>query len=86
MREIDECDMEMFGTLYQYSEKTSAILGDRWWPQPTKQEEGKTSKTFLCNIWKRTERPSIGGVSEVVSLLGIGTVLGLGGDAWSMVK
>ena len=32
MREIDECDMEEFGTL-DSSEKTVAIPGDRWWPQ-----------------------------------------------------
>ena len=29
MREIDECDMEEFGTL-DSSEETIAILGDRW--------------------------------------------------------
>ena len=33
MREIDECDMEDFGTI-DSSEKTIDILliGDRWWP------------------------------------------------------
>ena len=63
MRKIDECDMEQFGTLNS-SEKTIAILGDRWWPQAAKQEGDKISKTFLCNIWKqRNERPSVGGVS-----------------------
>ena len=30
MREIDECDMAKFDTLIS-SEKTIAILGDRWW-------------------------------------------------------
>ena len=35
MREIDECDMEEFDTL-DSSEKTIAILGDRWWPQAAK--------------------------------------------------
>ena len=29
---IDECGMEKFCTL-DSSEKTIAILGDRWWPQ-----------------------------------------------------
>ena len=31
-KEIDECDMEEFGTL-DSSEKPIAVLGDRWWPQ-----------------------------------------------------
>ena len=45
-------------------EKTIAILGDRWWPQTAKQDEDRTSKKFLCNIWKkRNERPNAGGVS-----------------------
>ena len=54
MRKIDECDMEKFGTL-DSSEKTIAILGDRWWPQTAKQQGDKISKKFLvCNIWKKT--------------------------------
>ena len=36
MRKIDEREMEKFGTLYS-SEKTIAILRDRWWPQTAKQ-------------------------------------------------
>ena len=44
MRLIDYCDMEKFGTL-DHSEKTIAILGDRWWPQ-TASERGKVSETF----------------------------------------
>ena len=35
IRKIDVCDMEKFDTL-DSSEKTIAILGDRWWPQTTK--------------------------------------------------
>ena len=63
MREIDECDMEEFDTL-DNSEKTIAILGDRWWPQTAKQEGNKVSKKLLYNIWKRrNERPNGGGVS-----------------------
>ena len=63
MRKIDECDMEKFGTL-DSSEKTIAILGDRWWPQKAKQEGDKISKKFLCHLWeKRNERPNVGGVS-----------------------
>ena len=40
MSKIDECGMDKFGTL-DSSEKTIAILGDRWWPQTgEKQERG----------------------------------------------
>lgn len=63
MKAIDGCDMEEFGTL-DSSEKTIAILGDRWWPQTAKQVGDKISKKFLCNIWtKRNEHPNVGGVS-----------------------
>ena len=37
MRKINECDMETFGAL-DSSQKTIAILGDKWWPQTVKQE------------------------------------------------
>ena len=43
MRKIDECDMEKCGTL-DSSEKTIAILGDRWWPQMAKQAGDRISK------------------------------------------
>ena len=43
MREIDECDMEEFGTL-DITDKTIAILGERWWPQAAKQEGDKITK------------------------------------------
>ena len=57
------CDMEEFGRL-ESSEKTIAILGDRWWPQTAKQDGDRIRKQFLCNIWKkRNERPNVGGVS-----------------------
>ena len=60
MREIDERDMEDFGTL-DSCEKTVAILGERWWPQAAKQEGNRIYKKF---IWKqRSERPNVGGVS-----------------------
>ena len=46
------------------SEKTIAILGDRWWPQTAKQDGDRISKQFPCNIWKkRNERPNVVGVS-----------------------
>ena len=54
--------MERFGRL-ESSEKTIAILGDRWWPQTAKQDGDRVSKQFLCNIGKkRNERPNVGGV------------------------
>ena len=54
MKKMAEYDIHEFGTL-DSSERTIAILGDRWWPQTAKQEGDKISKTFLCNIWtKRT--------------------------------
>ena len=63
VRKMDECDMEKFGTL-DSSEKTIAILGDRWWAQTAIWEGDKTSRKFLCNIWKKpNERPNVGGVS-----------------------
>ena len=34
MRKIDVCDTESLTS----SEKTIAILGDRWWPQAAKQD------------------------------------------------
>ena len=37
MRKLDGCDMKEFGRL-ESSEKTIAILGDRWWPQTAKQD------------------------------------------------
>ena len=61
-RKIDERGMEEFDTLY-CSDKTIAILGDRWWPQAAKQDEDKISKTFVCRTWKqRSKRPNVGGV------------------------
>ena len=55
--------MEQFGRL-ESSEKTIAILGDRWWPQTAKQDGDRISEQFQCNIWKkRNERPNVGGLS-----------------------
>ena len=46
------------------SEKTIAILGDRWWSQTAKPEGNRMGKQVLCHIWKmRNERPNVGGVS-----------------------
>ena len=54
--------MEKFGTL-DSSEKTIALLGDRW-PQKAKQQGDKISKKFPCDTWKKhNERPNVGGVS-----------------------
>ena len=46
MRKLDVCDMGEFGRL-ESSEKTIAILGDRWWPQMAKQDGDRISKQFL---------------------------------------
>ena len=62
-RKLDECNMEEFGRL-ESSEKTIAILEDRWWPQTAKRDGDRISEQFLCDIWKRrNERPNVGGVS-----------------------
>ena len=53
MRKVDECGMEKFGTL-DSSEKTIAILGDRWWPHKAKQEGEKTSKQFSMYYMEKT--------------------------------
>ena len=67
MREIEECAMEKFGTLDR-SDKTIAILGNKWWPQAAKQEGDKISEKFLCKIWKQRDgRPNVGGVSIIRS-------------------
>ena len=49
--EFDVCDMEEFCRL-ESSEKTIAILGDRWWLQTPKQDGDRRIKQFLCNIWR----------------------------------
>ena len=54
MRKIYECNMEQFGTL-DSSEKTIAILGDRWWPQKAKQQVDKTSKICVCHIQEKMQ-------------------------------
>ena len=59
----DECGMDKFGTL-DSSEKTFAILGDRWWPQTAKQEGDKKCETFVSNTWKKgNEHLNFGGAS-----------------------
>ena len=83
MRKFDVCDMEEFGRL-ESSEKTIAILGDRWWPQTAKQDGDRMSKQFLCTVMY--ERSVMSAQMLEVSLLGVGTVLRLEKDAWSMVK
>ena len=73
--------MEEFGKL-ENSEKTIAILGDRWWPQTAKQDGDRISTQFLCSIWKkRDERPNVGVVS-----IRSRKVLRLERDACSMVN
>ena len=59
---INGCDMEKLGTL-DISDKTIAIVADRWWPQTAKQEGNETSIQFNVLWNKRAERPSVGSVS-----------------------
>ena len=63
MEKLDVRDMAEFGRL-ESSEKTIAILGDRWWPQTVKQDGDRISRHLVCNIWKkRNECPDVGVVS-----------------------
>ena len=58
------CDMDKFGKL-DNSEKTIAIIGDRWWAQEAVEDGDKMCKKFLCSLWqKRKELPNVGGVSS----------------------
>ena len=55
--------MEEFGKP-ESSERTIAIIENRWWPQTAKQDGDRINKQFLRNIWKkRNERPNVGRVS-----------------------
>ena len=81
MRKLDECEMEEFGRL-EMSEKTIAILRDRWWPQTAKPDGDRISKQFYVIYGK-----SIRSAQRLkVSLLEVGTVLRLERDACSIVK
>ena len=59
------CDVEKFST-QDSSEKTIAILGDRWWPPQTAKQEGEKDKAkrFYATYERRFERPNVGGVSS----------------------
>ena len=81
MRKLDVCGMGEFGRL-ESSEKTIAILGDRWWPQTTKQDGDRISKSFYV-VYGRS---IISAHMLEMSLLGVETVLRLERDAWSTVK
>ena len=54
---------DKFGTL-DSTEKTIAIIGDRWWPKTAKQKGDPISKTFLCDMFKkRYDGTNVGRVS-----------------------
>ena len=53
MRKMDKCNVEIFSTL-DSSEKTIAILGDRWWEQKAKQERDMLDK-YMYVIHGKTE-------------------------------
>ena len=75
MNNIDKYNMEKYSTL-DSSEKTIAILGDRW-PQMAKQERDKVCAN-KCEIDKRDV---LSAKMLEVPLFGVGTVLRLEGDA-----
>ena len=77
MRKIGGCDMEEFGTL-DSSEKVIAIGGDRWWPPTAKYEWDTISNKF---VWQ-----SLMSDRCWRCLFGVGTVLHLERDAWSMLE
>ena len=81
MSNLDERDMKEFSRL-ESSEKTIAILADRWWPQTAKQEGDKMSKHLYATYGKSVMSTQL----LEVFLLGVGTALRLVRDAWSMVK
>ena len=83
MRKLDLCDMEGVGRL-ESSEKTIAILRDGWWPQAAKQDGDGISKQF--RLYVLYGRSVMSAQRLNVSLLGVGTMLRLEKDAWSMVK
>ena len=86
MGKINVCDMENFGTPGS-SEKTIAVVGDRWWPQTAKQEGDTISKKLLCEICEKMNIYISARMLEVSLLLkGVMAVLRLERDAWSMVK
>ena len=79
MRKLDECGMEGLGKL-ESSEKTIAILGDEWWPRTAKQDGDRISRFYV--IYGKSVMSA---QMLEVSLFGVGTVLCLERDAWSMV-
>ena len=79
---MDEFGIEKFGIIIN-SEKTTAILGDRWWSQTAKRE-GDNDKQKVSR--QHMEKNAMSAQMLEVPLLGVGTVLRLERDAWSMVK
>ena len=43
---VDECDIQQEFSRLQNSERTIAILKDRWWSQTAKQDGNKVTKEF----------------------------------------
>ena len=72
------CGLEEFGKEGS-SEKTIAILGDRWWPKMVKYEVGKISQPFYVVYICGKSAMSVRMLD--VSTLGVGTVLRLESDA-----
>ena len=77
MRGVDDCDVEEFDTL-DSSERTIAILGDRW----PKRKGIVSAKSFYVIYGNDVMSAQL----LEVSPFGVGTVLRLTSDAWSMAK
>ena len=80
MRQLDECDMEEFSRL-ESSEKTIAIVGDRWRRQTAKKDGDRISKQVYVIYGK-----SLMSAQTVEISIRRGTVFRLEKDAWSTVK
>ena len=81
MRKLDVCDMEELGRL-ESSERTIAILGDRWWPQIAEVGRGLDMQFFHVAYGRRVMNAQM----LEVFILGVGTVHRLERGAWSLVQ
>ena len=81
MRKLDVCDMEEFGRLESSEEQSLSyeIDGGR-------RRRNRTGIGYANRIYEVYGRSAMSAQMLEVSLLGVGTVLRLEGDAWSMVK
>ena len=82
MKVTVESDMKELD-LFDKSERTIAILGDRWWPPAAEQEQDKKPKPFPRKKWnQRSARLTIGGV-YIRGRNGASSLKAMGGRCWS---